>query len=119
MKHKIAALFLVISFLAAPVAAQKKRKKAGGASLPTITVKVSSNGYTPEEIRLRKGQKTRLVFIRTDTQNCGDEIFIPKYEVRMKLPLNQRVGVTLTPEETGAFKFTCGMQMMRGKIIVE
>jgi plastocyanin domain-containing protein len=119
MKHKIASLFLAVCFLAAPAAAQKNRKKAAGETLPTVTVKVSSAGYTPEEIRLRKGQKTRLVFVRTDTQNCGDEIFIPKYEVRLKLPLNQKVSVTLTPEETGSFKFTCGMQMMRGKIIVE
>lgn len=116
MRHKFIAWLLSGFLCVAPIAAQKKKT---GEYLYTVTVRVSRTGYTPTEIRVRKGQKTRLVFIRTDTQNCGEELVIAKYDIRRKLPLKQRVTVILTPTETGEFTFACGMNMMRGKIIVQ
>jgi len=35
------------------------------------------------------------------------------------LPLNQPVTIALTPRRAGTFDFACGMDMLRGKLIVQ
>jgi plastocyanin domain-containing protein len=35
------------------------------------------------------------------------------------LPLNKPVVVAFTPNKSGGFSFTCGMGMLRGKIVVQ
>jgi plastocyanin domain-containing protein len=35
------------------------------------------------------------------------------------LPEGEKVAVVLLPEEPGEYDFTCGMGMLRGKLVVE
>lgn len=82
-------------------------------------VTVSKNGFEPKWLGFKKGQAVRLAFIRTDEENCGDEIVFPKQNIRKNLPLNETVLVEFTPNESGEIGFTCGMDMLRGKILVQ
>jgi plastocyanin domain-containing protein len=59
-----------------------------------------------------------VTFVRKTEDSCGQVIVIPAYGVHRDLPLNQPVTVTFTPRKSGTFNFTCGMNMLRGKIIV-
>ena len=59
-----------------------------------------------------------LAFLRKDDKNCGEEVVFPKLGIRKKLPVGETVTVELTPQESGEIAFTCGMDMMRGKVIV-
>lgn len=76
-------------------------------------------GYSPEKIILKKGLKTTLVFSRKDPSDCLEEVVIPEFKVRKKLPMNQKTEIEITPQKAGEFGFECGMGMFKGKIIVK
>ncbi len=84
----------------------------------TVKVTVSKNGYSPSTIDVEKGHKVRLEFTRTDAKNCGGEVVFPSLNIRKKLPIGKKVVVEFTPDKTGDIAFTCGMGMMKGKIVV-
>jgi plastocyanin domain-containing protein len=89
---------------------------AGGVQEVTIAVR---GGYDPAEVRLTKGVPVRLVFDRQETSGCSEEVVIPEFGVRKFLPAFQKTAVEITPDRAGSFDFTCGMSMLRGKLIVE
>jgi plastocyanin domain-containing protein len=76
-------------------------------------------GYEPALIRVRKGRPVRLVFDRQETSSCSEEIVIPDFGVRRFLPAFQETSVEFTPARAGTHEFTCGMSMLRGKLVVE
>ncbi|OHA11903.1 MAG: hypothetical protein A3H69_04750 [Candidatus Sungbacteria bacterium RIFCSPLOWO2_02_FULL_47_9] len=76
-------------------------------------------GYTPEVISIPKGKSVKLNFRRTDSTVCLEEVVLGDFKIRKYLPLNQKVVIEVTPERSGEFIFTCGMNMYHGKIIVK
>jgi plastocyanin domain-containing protein len=84
-----------------------------------FTVKITERGFEPVSLRLRRGVQTRIAFLRTTDQTCAKEVVLRDFGIRRDLPLNQPVVVTLMPNKKGEFEFTCGMNMMRGKLIVQ
>lgn len=74
--------------------------------------------YQPSRIVLKKGRPVRLHFFRRDTASCSAEIKLPGLEPKTLVPLAETV-IPLVPEQAGEFDFTCGMGMMRGRIVVE
>ena len=85
----------------------------------TIRVKVSKDGYTPGSVDIKKGEKVRLIFKRVDTQNCGGEVVVKSLNISKTLPLNKNVTIEFTPKVAGEITFSCGMGMMKGKLIVQ
>jgi uncharacterized cupredoxin-like copper-binding protein len=83
-----------------------------------IKVTVSSNGYQPSEIKLEKGKLAKIAFYRTDADNCGGEVVFSKLNIKKKLPVGETVLVEFTPTESGDLGFACGMDMMKGKVMV-
>lgn len=79
---------------------------------------IVEGGYSPEAISLPKGKTTRITFLRKDPSNCLEEVVLSDFKIRQYLPLNQKVTVEITPQQTGTFTFACGMNMYHGKIIV-
>ena len=75
-------------------------------------------GYTPEIITVRKGLPVTLNFFRKDASSCLEEVVLPDFGVRKMLALNQTTAIELTPQRTGEFTFSCGMNMYHGKIKV-
>ena len=79
---------------------------------------VVKGGYSPEVVSIQKGKTTKLNFIRKDPSSCLEEVVLGDFKIRKTLPLNQKVTIELTPQQTGEFKYSCGMNMYHGKIIV-
>ena len=98
----------------------KKPRGSRGASIgiQRATILIEAQGYRPSSVRLRQGTPAQLTFIRKTDQTCGREIVIPDYGINRPLPLDTSVVVTLTPKKSGRFKFTCGMNMLRGALVV-
>ena len=72
-----------------------------------------------ERIELQAGVPTELVFTRTNLPACAPEVHIPELGIdKTELPGNEAVSIAFTPEEPGAFEFLCGMDMLRGELIV-
>lgn len=85
----------------------------------TAEVTVGSGGFDPKEIGLQAGVPARLAFTRTTDRTCATEVQIPAFGVdKTALPLNEEVVIAFTPEEAGTFDFSCGMEMMRGTLVV-
>jgi hypothetical protein len=84
----------------------------------TARVVLTEQGYKPDSIRLRLGIPARITFVRQVEGTCGTEIVLPAQGVKRALPLNKPVVVAFTPAKSGEFIFTCGMGMLRGKIVV-
>lgn len=80
---------------------------------------IVEGGYKPEVISIAFNKTTKLNFIRKDTNSCLEEIVLGDFKIRKYLPLNQKITIEITPQKKGEFRFSCGMGMFHGKIIVK
>jgi plastocyanin domain-containing protein len=116
------ALLVIAAF---PVAAgmiydsDARRIEQGSENVQSVTVKLTKEGYQPESLKLKREVPARITFVRETDETCGKEIVIKEYDIKRALPLNEKVLVEFTPRKSGEFTFTCGMNMMRGKLIVQ
>ena len=79
---------------------------------------VFKGGYDPDVIVVKKGIPVRLNFYRDETDDCSDTIVFGDFNIRKPLPAFKTTSVEFTPEKEGEYVFTCGMGMLRGKLIV-
>src|SRR6266545_1544732 len=84
----------------------------------TATVEVSDKGFEPSSLKLKAGAPAKVTFVRKTDETCAKEVVIKEYNINRKLPLNEPVTVEFTPRK-GEFTFACGMDMIKGKLIVE
>lgn len=94
----------------------KKEKATEAEGSITITV---DGGYKPKLLKIPKGKKTTLIFLRKDTNTCLEELVIPDYKIKKYLPMHTPVTILLTPKKPGVFNFHCGMNMFHGTIEVQ
>jgi plastocyanin len=84
----------------------------------TATVEVTDKGFEPSSLKLKAGAPAKVTFVRKTDETCAKEVVIKEYNINRKLPLNEPVTVEITPRK-GEFAFACGMDMIKGKLIVE
>jgi plastocyanin domain-containing protein len=89
---------------------------AGGAQEIGITVK---GGYSPDVIVVKKDSPVKLNFYRDETSSCSEQVIFGDFGIVRNLPAFKTTPVEFTPDKVGEFTFTCGMNMLRGKLIVE
>ncbi len=80
---------------------------------------VNEQGFEPAKVVLRAGTPARLTFIRATDKTCGTEVVFPSLNITRALPLNEPVQIEFTPTKSGAIAFTCGMNMLRGDVVVQ
>ncbi len=90
----------------------------GAAGVQQIKVTVKG-GYTPDVIVVKRGVPVELDFYRDEASSCTEQVVFGDFGISRTLPAFQTTPVTFTPAQTGEFIFTCGMNMVRGKLIVE
>jgi len=88
------------------------------AGIQEINVMVKG-GYSPDVIVVKRGIPVRINFYRDETDDCSDTIVFGDFNIRNPLPAFQTTPIEFTPEKPGEYTFTCGMGMLRGKLIVE
>ncbi|MDQ3908525.1 MAG: cupredoxin domain-containing protein [Acidobacteriota bacterium] len=81
-----------------------------------ITVK---GGYTPDVVVVRAGRPVRLNFYRDETASCSEQVVFGDFHIARQLPAFKTTAIEFTPERPGEFTWTCGMNMLRGKLVVE
>jgi plastocyanin domain-containing protein len=79
---------------------------------------VVEGGYKPNRIEVHEGERVRLKFIRKEYNSCTREVLFPKLGIRRELPPNQVVIIDLPALTAGEYEFTCGMNMIRGTLMV-
>jgi plastocyanin len=97
-----------------------KNDSARAAKVPPgfIKITVSEKGYEPSTVNVRKGEKVSLAFYREDADNCGGEVVFANQEIKKTLPVGETVLVEFTPAAAGELSFACGMDMLKGKVVV-
>lgn len=116
MNRKWMALFLCLFLLVSLVAAGSTHQT--GEAPQTVTVEITEQGFQPESLKLKANVAARITFVRRTDATCAKEVMIKDYDIKKKLLLNEPVVVELTPKKSD-FTYTCGMNMLRGKVIVQ
>jgi plastocyanin domain-containing protein len=80
---------------------------------------IVKGGYSPDVIVVKRGLPVRINFYRDETAECSDTIVFGDFKIRKPLPAFRTTPIEFTPEKSGEYTFTCGMGMMRGRLIVE
>ena len=102
-------------------AAQQQPAPAAQASAETVqehTIDVAGT-FTPASVTLKAGQPARLHFRRGDEATCADEIVIPDLGVRKKIAANETVTIDVPAQQARTLNFACGMDMMKGTVVVQ
>lgn len=94
----------------------KVTSSAEGVQTQKITVK---GGYTPDTIVVEQGKLLRLEFYRDETDSCSETVVFGDFGISRTLPAYKTTPIEFTPQKVGEFNFTCGMNMLRGKLIVQ
>jgi plastocyanin domain-containing protein len=88
---------------------------AAGVQEIAVTVR---GGYAPDVIVVKQNQPIRLNFYRDETASCSEQVRFPDFGIARDLPAYKTTPIEFTPDKPGEFTFTCGMNMMRGKLVV-
>jgi Cu+-exporting ATPase len=89
---------------------------AGGWQERRITVR---GGYDPAEIHVAEGLPVRLVFHRDETAPCSERVVFPDLGISATLPAYRDTAVELPAGKAGTHPFTCEMEMLHGRLIVD
>ena len=103
----------------APPASPTTGAQAGSANLEAAKILVTEKGFEPDRVSLRAGSPARLTFVRTTDKTCGTEVVFPSLNIKRALPLNEPVTIEFTPAKTGDVAFACGMNMLKGVVVVQ
>ncbi len=88
------------------------------AAVETDTVRVTEKGFEPASLTVPAGDSVKVTFLRTTESTCGTEVIFPELKLRKELPLNEPVTVELPAHPGHTLKFQCGMDMLRGTVVV-
>lgn len=88
----------------------------GGVQEVRVIVK---GGYTPDTIVVQAGKPVRLQFYRDETADCSERLVFETFGIDVALPAFQTTAVEFTPTVGGEFPFRCGMNMLKGVVVVE
>ena len=91
-------------------------KQAGGVQQIEITV---DGGYSPQIVQLKAGLPAKLIFHRKDPSSCLEEVSLPDFGIIQKLALGQKTTIELKAPKAGSYKYTCGMHMFSGQVVVK
>jgi plastocyanin domain-containing protein len=81
-----------------------------------VTVK---GGYSPDVIVVKQNVPVRLNFYRDETSSCSERVVFGDFGIAKDLPAYKTTPIEFTPDKSGEFTFACGMNMLRGKLIVQ
>jgi len=84
----------------------------------SVKIEAGKDGYVPERIPGKPGEKLNLVFTRTVEGECLRELKTPDGKV-VELPMNKPYEIAITVPQSGEVKFACGMEMFFGVIVAE
>jgi plastocyanin domain-containing protein len=92
---------------------------AAAGKVRQIDMTVTSDGFQPAEVKVKKGEKVRLVITRKTNRTCAKQVVIKPLGIEKALPLDQPVTVEITPTRAGQLRYACSMDHIAGVILVE
>lgn len=107
--------------LGVPLAFRLPSQTTERQSVPTTQsaeIQITSRGYSPNYIRVKKGLPVTLTLTSRDAFSCASAFRIPSLGIAKNIQPNDSQVVTFTPAQVGKIQFTCSMGMYTGVIDV-
>lgn len=101
-----------------PTPAPAVAAPVGSDGLRHVAIEAGKDGYVPDKIAGKPGEKLVLTFTRTMDASCISQLKAPDGKM-VDLPLNKPVDVPVTVPQTGEVGFACGMDMFHGTIVAQ
>jgi plastocyanin domain-containing protein len=95
---------------------QAAAQLVGGKQRLRVVVK---GGYSPDTLVVKRGRPVRILFDRQESASCSDTVVFGDFGISQPLPAFTTTPVEFTPKKAGTYEFTCGMNMLRGRLVVE
>ncbi|CAN5708865.1 hypothetical protein BH11MYX3_BH11MYX3_31780 [soil metagenome] len=92
--------------------------KVGADGVRSIPIEAGKDGYVPDKIAGKPGEKLKLVFTRTVDSECLAQVKVAG-GTAVDLPMNKPVELSVTVPTTGQLTFACGMDMFTGVIVAD
>ncbi|MBC7792324.1 MAG: cupredoxin domain-containing protein [Clostridia bacterium] len=89
------------------------------ATTPREIEVIVDGGYKPAKIDIAPGEAVRLKFTRKEYTPCTKDVVFPTLNITRELPVNQPVIIDIPPQQSGEVPFRCGMNMVRGTLVVK
>ena len=102
-----------------PTGTPPARSESDTPNIQSANIVVTEQGFQPAKVALRAGIPARLTFSRTTDKTCGTEVVLPSLNIKRTLLLNQSVQIEFTPAKSGEIAFACGMNMLKGIVVVQ
>lgn len=104
------------------VTGPRAKPAAGVPTARRIAITVTDGGFTPARVTIPRDQPVTLVFTRRSTRTCATDIHMVLPDgtrIDEQLPLDTPVTVPLQVSRAGDIVYACGMDMVRGTIVVQ
>ena len=95
-----------------------KTSQSGQLLSQNAEIEVTTSGYTPDYLKVKKGKEVTLTLKSKDAYSCASAFRIPAMGVSVNLKANDTKTVKFTPQKAGKITFACSMGMYRGVIEV-
>ncbi len=83
-----------------------------------VEIMVTSSGYWPQYIKVKKGRPVNIKLTSKDAYSCASAFRIPSLGIVRNLQANETQTISFIPDKIGQIPFTCSMGMYTGKIDV-
>lgn len=90
----------------------------GADGVRKVPIEVVKDGYAPDRIPGKPGEKLNLVFTRRVDGHCYEELKTPDGKL-VALPKDKPVEIAVTVPQEGEVRFACGMDMLSGVVVAE
>ncbi len=87
-----------------------------------IQISVTEKGFEPESVEVPSGKPVTLVFTRKTDKTCAKEVILTMDDgkkIEKALPLDTPVELAATFPKAGKLGYACGMDMIKGTIVVQ
>lgn len=99
------------------IAQTQPSEKNNNATVQVVEMDLTYRGYEPNVLYIKKGIPVRWVINAKQISGCTNEIILHDYNIRKPLIPGENI-IEFTPTQAGEIKFSCWMQMVWGKFIV-
>jgi plastocyanin domain-containing protein len=84
-----------------------------------VAITATEDGFVPNHVAVKRGQKATLRFTRTTDKTCATTVVFPELKLERALPLNQAVDIEVPADKPGTLGFQCGMGMYKSTVVVQ
>ena len=116
-------ILTVVLALAVLAGCQKPRTESpapvAASGVQEVQLTVTDAGFQPAQVQVAKDRPIRLTVTRKTNQTCATEIVFKEIDVKHDLPLDQAVTIDLPAQPGGTLNYACGMNMVKGSLVVQ